>query len=264
MPAVPKHYGLLGLLWVSMLTGFFDDASVHPWSELTKGSLDLVLAVSAALILAWDDIPLLWLPFTTTVVPLSRIWFVMMATAIIWGTINTTNCSDGVDGLSGTLVGIAGSCLAILLYGVIGHITIARYLGIPYSPTAASWAICLLTFVGGIGGYVWHNAYPSTVLMGDAGSRSIGFLLGVTILKTGNPCVLLATSGLLWLNGGVGLLKLACLRLFRLHLFQGIRCPLHDYFRHVKGWSNTQVMIRFTLFQVLSSGILLGVLLKIR
>jgi phospho-N-acetylmuramoyl-pentapeptide-transferase len=112
--------------------------------------------------------------------------------------------------------------------------------------------------------YVWHNAYPSAVLMRDAGSRALGFLLGVTILKTGNPCVLIVTGGLLWINGGTGLLKLAFLRMFRIHLFRRIRCPLHDYFRHVKGWSNTQVMIRFTLAQLLTTGILFGILLKIR
>jgi phospho-N-acetylmuramoyl-pentapeptide-transferase len=264
MPAVLSHYLLLGLTWVTMLAGFLDDRSAHPWGELRKGSLDLVLAISAALILAWDAVPLVWLPFTTAVITPSRGWFVIMATVIIWGTINTTNCSDGVDGLSGTMVALAGSCLVALLYGILGHVAIAQYLRVPYSSTASSWAICLLTFVGGLGGYLWHNAYPSRVLMGDAGSRALGFLLGVTILKTGNPCILLVTSHILWLNGGAGLLKLACLRLFRLHLFPHIRCPLHDYFRHVRGWSNTQVVIRFTLAQVLTTGILLGILLKIR
>ena len=264
MPAVGSHYLLLGLTWLAMVTGFLDDRSALPWGELRKGCLDLALAISAALILTWNTVPTLWLPFTTTILTLSREGFVIMATVIIWGMINTTNCSDGVDGLSGTLVGIAGICLTALLYGVLGHADFARYLRIPYSSTAASWAICLFTFVGGLGGYVWHNAYPSRVLMGDAGSRALGFLLGVTIVKTGNPCVLIVTSSLLWINGGAGLLKLACLRLFRIHLFPHIRCPLHDYFRHVKGWSNTQVMIRFTLAQILITGVLFVILLKIR
>lgn len=264
MPPVPEHYLLAVLIWLTMLTGFFDDFSPHPWGELLKGSLDLVLAAAASLVLTWHSVPVLWLPFTATVIHLSRFRFCIMATVIIWGTINTTNCSDGVDSLSGTLAGIAGFFLVFLLYAVIGHIEIAHYLKIPYSPTAASWAVCLLTFMGGLGGYLWHNAYPSSVLMGDAGSRALGFLLGVTILKTGNPFVLLVTGSLLWLNGGTGLIKLAFLRLFKIHLLQNIRCPLHDYFRHVKGWSNTQVVIRFMLVQVLLTGILFIILLKIR
>ncbi len=264
MPPEPEHYLLICLTWVTMLTGFLDDYSSQPWGELFKGSLDLVLAVAAALILAWHSVPVLWLPFTAEVLHLSRFWFCIFAVALIWGTINTTNCSDGVDGLSGSLAGIAGSFLAVLLYVVIGHIDMAQYLKIPYSPTAASWAVCLLTFLGGLGGYLWHNAYPSSVLMGDAGSRALGFLLGVTILKTGNPFVLLVAGSLLWLNGGAGLLKLLFLRLFKIHVLRNIRCPLHDYFRHVKGWSNTQVVVRFMLLQVLLTGVLFIILLKVR
>ena len=264
MPPEPEHYFLICLTWLSMLTGFLDDNSSKPWGELLKGSLDLFLAIAAALILTWHYVPVIWLPFTVTVVHLSRFWFCILATAIIWGTINTTNCSDGVDGLSGSLTGIAGSFLVVLLYVIIGHVEISQYLRIPYSSNAASWAICLLTFLGGLGGYLWYNAYPSSVLMGDAGSRALGFLLGVSILKTGNPFILIVTGSLLWLNGGAGLLKLVFLRLFKIHLFKNIRCPLHDYFRHVKGWSNTQVVIRFILLQVLLTGVLFIVLLKVR
>ncbi len=264
LPPVPEHYFLAALIWLTMLTGFLDDSSSHPWGELLKGSLDLVLAAGASVVLTWNYVPVLWLPFTSDVIHLSHFWFCIMATVIIWGTINTTNCSDGVDGLSGTLAGIAGFFLVFLLYAVVGHIEISYYLKIPYSPTAASWAVCVITFMGGLGGYLWHNAYPSRVLMGDAGSRALGFLLGVTILKTGNPFVLLVTGSLMWLNGGTGLVKLLFLRLFKINLLRNIRCPLHDYFRHTKGWSNTQVVIRFMLVQVLLTGILSVVLLKIR
>jgi phospho-N-acetylmuramoyl-pentapeptide-transferase len=264
MPVDPIHYVLLGLTCLNMIAGFLDDASQNPWGAYKKGGIDLVLAGIAACVLVWDGVPPIWLPVTKTVYAISAPWYIMIATIIIWGSINTTNCSDGVDGLSGTMVSVAGMFLAGLLYGIIGHRDVAFYLGIPYSPTAASWAICVLTFVGGVCGYLWHNALPSTVLMGDAGSRALGFLLGVTVMKTGNPFVLLVTIGLLWINGGTGLLKIAFLRFFHIHLFRNIRCPLHDYFRQVKGWSNTQVLLRFVIAQIMLSGTLLVALLKVR
>ena len=113
-------------------------------------------------------------------------------------------------------------------------------------------------------GYLWYNAYPSEMLMGDAGSRALGLLLGILVIKSGNPFMLLIVSGVLLVNGGTGILKVALLRFFKISIFQNVRFPLHDHFRHSSGWSNNQVLVRFTLLQVMITLIFIVALIKIR
>jgi phospho-N-acetylmuramoyl-pentapeptide-transferase len=118
--------------------------------------------------------------------------------------------------------------------------------------------------VGCLGGYLWHNAHPSAVLMGDAGSRPVGFLLGVLVLGTGNPVLLLVVAGVVLVNGATGLVKVALLRFLRIGIFRSIRWPLHDHLRQARGWSNTQVLLRFGLLQAFVTPLLLLLVLKVR
>jgi len=85
--------------------------------------------------------------------------------------------------------------------------------------------------------------------MGDAGSRPIGFLMGVLVLASGNPFLIFIVSGVILANGATGLLKLFLLRFFKIGIFKKVRYPLHDHVRREKGWSNPQVLIRFVLLQ---------------
>ena len=100
--------------------------------------------------------------------------------------------------------------------------------------------------------------------MGDAGSRAIGFFIGICVLVAGNPFLILATSSIIFVNGGMGLLKVALLRFFKIKIFSSIRFPLHDHMRKNKDWSPTQVLIKFLIMQVLITIALLGILFKVR
>jgi len=264
VPFTAKQIAILILTAGAMFCGYWDDRSHSAWHEYTKGGLDLLLAVLAALVFVWKQPPVLWLPLTTAIFHVAPVIYVVFATLFIWLCINATNCSDGVDGLSGTMILLAFVGIGAFLYLIVGHVSIAQYLRVPYYQDAAPWGILLLTFVGGIAGYLWYNAYPSQVLMGDAGSRALGFLLGVALLQTGNPCMLLVAGSVLCVNGGTGLVKVALLRFFKIRIFHTIRFPLHDHVRHAKHWSNTQVLVRFTLIQILVTIILFGMLIKIR
>ena len=113
-------------------------------------------------------------------------------------------------------------------------------------------------------GYLWYNAFPSAMLMGDAGSRPVGFLMGVLVLACGNPFLIFVVAGVILANGATGLLKVALLRAFRIGIFKSVRYPLHDHVRQKYGWSNTQVLVRFALLQALGTPILLLLLLKVR
>jgi phospho-N-acetylmuramoyl-pentapeptide-transferase len=248
----------------AMFFGFLDDKSPDVWSEYKRATIDLVLAIVTSLAICGFSEVEIWLPLTKETFALSPWIFVPIGTVIIWTAINSTNCTDGVDGLSGTLSVIALTTLGAILYFVLGHQDIASYLLLPHYQEGATFGIMAFSVVGTIIGYLWYNAHPSVVLMGDAGSRALGFLIGVLVIKTGNPFVIFIVSGVLLLNGGTGLVKVALLRFIKISIFKSIRFPLHDHVRHNKGWSNTQVLVRFSELQVMWMLVLMVLLIKIR
>lgn len=260
--------GLMLLLTAAvMITGFLDDRSVKSWGEYLKGSLDLILSFITSLVIFFVYFKgkvIFWLPFTSSFITVPPAVFFIVSILVLWISINTTNCTDGVDGLSGMLILMALVSLGIVFYFVLGHIKVAAYLLVPTIRTGAKWAVMIFTLCGVLMGYLWHNAYPSKVLMGDAGSRALGFFIGVLVLISGNPFILLMTSGMILINGGTGILKIVLLRFFKIKIFKNIRFPLHDHMKKNLQWSPTQVLIRFMILQILITVILLGILFKVR
>ena len=260
---------IIVLTWLTMLTGYLDDRSVKSWGEYRKALLDLILSIAAAFTLYYacrhdDGNIYFWLPFTTKPIAVAEWLYIIIAVIIIWASINTTNCTDGVDGLSSTLVLIGLITLGIIFYFILGHTVIAKYLLVPHLADGAQWAILVFALAGVLMGYLWHNAFPSKVLMGDAGSRALGFFIGVCVMVTGNPFLLLATSSIIFVNGGMGLLKVALLRFFKIKIFSTIRFPLHDHMRQKRNWSATQVLVKFMILQLLITMVILGIVFKVR
>lgn len=280
LPFKLDYLALFGLIFAAMLSGYFDDRSSRPWGEYRKGALDLVIALLTAIVLFGFEPVEIWLPFyapkmapvlsgATEVALIDPIMiapslYLPVATVILWVSINATNCSDGVDGLSASLLTFAYLCLGGLLYGVVGHQKIADYLLVPFYPDGAEWAILACCFSGALCSYLWYNAHPSHLLMGDAGSRPLGLLLGILVLVAGNPFLILVMGVILLANGATGLVKVALLRFFKVGLFMKIRFPLHDHFRQNHNWSNTQVLVRFLILQGFLTALLIVLFLKIR
>lgn len=303
LPPSWKLWGIAFCLLFCMLTGFLDDASEVGWGELKKGLWDGIIALLAAAILCEGQDAVIWLPLLKGsqagggfLVPF---WlYIPCAAALLWLSINVVNCSDGVDGMAGSLA-LLGLCgLGAFLYGVAGHVTLAKYLLIPHNPEGAYWGVLIFTAAGGLAGYLWHNANPSAVLMGDAGSRFLGLLIGLAVLASGNPFLFLAAAPILLFDGGIGLLKLCFLRslkkldydvrpplrnivnaknpanfasdeeavrqLFPVRLIHRLRCPMHDHCRKNLDWSVTQVVMRFMLLQALLMPLILILILKLR
>lgn len=271
---VPMNWvraSIIVITWLTMLTGFLDDRSTTSWGEYLKGALDLIISVATSFILYFglksvsaDGIVRFWLPFTSNEIAVAPAVYIILCTIMLWASINTTNCTDGVDGLSATLVLIALLTLGVLFYVVLGHKDISAYLLLPHLPMGANWAIMMFAMAGVIMGYLWLNAFPSKCLMGDAGSRAIGYFIGVGVMINGNPFLILATSSIIFINGGMGLLKVFLLRFFKIKIFENIRFPLHDHMRKNRGWSPTQVVIKFMIMQILITCAILGIFLKIR
>ncbi len=267
-------------LYAAMIFGYLDDKALVPWGESKKGLLDLAVSFAAALFIYFghheEGGMLVWLPFLTGPVngafTVSGWVYIPVATFILWFTMNVTNCSDGVDGLAGSLTVIALAMLAVILYIVVGYRPVAHYFIIPVYAEAARWAIVVMIVCGAFGAYLWWNAEPSKILMGDAGSRFLGMLVAAASLMTGNPFIVLALSPVVIVNGGGGLGKLVLLRMAKRLGFEigenaairRVRFPLHDHCKKNLHWSNAQVLMRFILLQLAIMPILLVVLLKVR
>lgn len=226
------------LVFAAMLTGFLDDCSKAPWGEYKKGLLDLIIAVMIAVTMInfnGSDINIVSLDVTVTIPP---VVYGVLTVILVWVSINVTNCSDGVDGLSGTLTMITLMTIYIVM----------ELLG-----TAGEFSYHILLFVVCILGYLWFNATPSKLMMGDAGSRAMGLFIAIAILKTGSPLLYIPVAIVLILDGGLGLVKVALLRFLKLHILKNTRTPLHDHVRKVKNWSNTQAVFRFAIIQIVVS-----------
>ncbi len=221
-----------------MMTGYLDDASKAPWGEYKKGLLDFIIAIIIAIAFLYYNVNSVELLIFGTEFILNPIVYGILIVILVWTAINVTNCSDGVDGLSGTLTII--TITSIYIINVIkGNNDEFNYLIIIFG-------LCILA-------YLWFNAAPSKLMMGDAGSRAMGLFISIAVLKTGSPIIYLLVSLVLVLDGGLGLLKVALLRFLKIHIFKDVRLPLHDHVRKVKQWSNTQTVFRFAIIQIFVS-----------
>lgn len=224
------------LVVIEMLTGFFDDTAEKPWGEWKKGLLDLFVAVAVTgTYLYYNSSTLI---FGDTVIALHPALFAVCAVVLVWAAINVTNCADGVDGLSGTLV-----IVTLTSFYVINKIL----------STGTDMAFPVLLFMVCILGYLWYNATPSRLLMGDAGSRAMGVFISIVALKSGNPLLFIPAAFVLIMDGGLGLLKVSLIRVFKIRILKNTLTPLHDHVRKKLEWSNTQTVFRFVIIQVVVS-----------
>jgi phospho-N-acetylmuramoyl-pentapeptide-transferase len=253
----------LPLIASATLVGYLDDRR-GGFNEYQLAVMDALIAVGASIAMLGIHGWVVWLPGWKAAIPLSSWLAIPLASGVIWLSINATNCSDGVDGVSGSLTGTAILILGGLLYAVIGNDIVALHLSIPANPQGADWAIMAFVMVGAVSGYLWYNAPPSVVLMGDAGSRPLGLLIGMLVVATGNPLFLLLVGSVIVLNGATGLAKVAITRFLKIRVLSKIRFPLHDHCRKNLGWSNSQVLVRFLLLHLGLSALLVILVLKIR
>lgn len=228
----------LVLLVICMMTGYLDDAAAVPWGEYKKGILDLCVAILVALTYLHFHPSQIELALFHTTIALHPVLMAIGIVLLVWVSVNVTNCSDGVDGLSGTL--------AIITVMTIYIIDRMKNKAGDFSFLILIFAVCIL-------GYLWYNATPSRLLMGDAGSRAMGMFISVAILKTGYPFLYIPVALMLILDGGLGLIKIALLRFFKIHFLKNVRLPLHDHVRKKLNWSNTQTVYRFAIIQIILS-----------
>lgn len=236
IPITPENIIIYILLLAAMLTGYLDDVSKIPWGEVKKGILDLIICIIAVVTYCNFDGNYTIYFFGGVSLTLPPILYILIATFFLWVSINVTNCTDGVDGLLGTLSVIT----LVSLAGIFCLCENTEILGM------CLILACILL------GYLYFNAHPSQLIMGDAGSRAIGLFLGIAVLKTHIPLIYFLICLVIFTDGGAGLVKLLVLRILKAKNFmKNIRTPIHDHFRKNSGWSDTQTVARFAIIHII-------------
>ena len=222
------------LLLAVMLSGYLDDASKTPWNEYKKGFIDLVISVVAMWTFTNYNQELLAIHIGPVVLDIPVPVYFILGIILIWVSINVTNCNDGVDGLCASLC-----CVVISSFTII------------YASELGSYVITGFIFVSVLLAYLYFNSTPSSMLMGDAGSRALGFYIALIAMKTGHPVSYVLLALVLIVDGGIGLVKIALKRFLKISILVNTRTPLHDHARKNKGWSDTQVVFRCVIFQII-------------
>ncbi|MEW6314096.1 MAG: phospho-N-acetylmuramoyl-pentapeptide-transferase [Pseudomonadota bacterium] len=211
-----------------------------------------LFAIGAALYLAYEaKVPAqqeLIVPFFKTVTyPLGAIGFVVLTYFVIVGTSHAVNLTDGLDGLAIMPTVMVGSALGIFAY-VAGHAVFSKYLGFPYIPGAGELTVFCAALAGAGLGFLWFNAYPAEVFMGDVGALALGAALGVVAVIVRQEIVLFIMGGVFVMETLSVMLQVASFKLTGKRIFR--MAPLHHHFE-LKGWKETQVVVRFWIITML-------------
>lgn len=187
-------------------------------------------------------------------------WFyVLLAYLVIVGSSNAVNLTDGLDGLAILPTVLVAGALAIFAYAA-GNIRFADYLGIPYVPGVGEVAIFCGAMVGAGLGFLWFNAYPAQVFMGDIGALALGAALGVVAVTVRQELALFIMGGIFVMEAVSVMLQVASFKLTGRRVFR--MAPLHHHYE-LKGWPEPRVIVRFWIITVIL--VLIGLAsLKIR
>lgn len=250
-------------LWITLfvflgfgLVGFLDDylkIRRHNNKGLSpRAKLAGQILVSIAAMLLLMRLPAystyLALPFLKTMGPDLGWFYIPLAVIVMVGSSNGVNLTDGLDGLAIGPTVVAGICFAIFIY-VAGNVRIAGYLQIPHVPGIGEVTVFCGAFIGAGLGFLWYNAYPAQMFMGDVGSLSLGGTLGFLAVLCKQELILLIVGGLFVVETLSVVLQVGYFRftggkrIFRM-------APLHHHFE-LKGIPESKIIIRFWITSVL-------------
>jgi len=183
----------------------------------------------------------LYLPFLKDPVLRLGYLFFPFGLVLLVGTSNTVNLTDGLDGLVSGLLIIVGLCFGIISY-LSGHEWFSQYLNIRYLPGGHELTIFSLAMVGAVVGFLWFNAHPSEVFMGDTGSLALGGVVGLMALLLKREILLIVIGGVFVLEGLSVIIQVFWFKRTGKRVFK--MAPLHHHFE-LSGWSETKVVTRF-------------------
>ena len=211
-----------------------------------------VIGVTAACFLAYySNLPqqtAFIVPFFKQVTyPLGAFGFIVMTYFVIVGTSNAVNLTDGLDGLAILPTVMIGGALGVFAY-VAGHAVFAKYLGFPYIPGAGELAVICGAIAGAGLAFLWFNAYPAEVFMGDVGALALGAALGTIAVIVRQEIVLFIMGGVFVVETLSVMLQVASFKLTGRRIFR--MAPLHHHYE-LKGWKENQVVVRFWIITMM-------------
>jgi phospho-N-acetylmuramoyl-pentapeptide-transferase len=174
-------------------------------------------------------------------------WYVLVVYFVVVGSSNAVNLTDGLDGLAILPTVLIAGALAIFAYAT-GHLYIAKYLGIPYVSDIGEVAVFCGAMVGAGLGFLWFNAYPAQVFMGDVGALALGAALGTVAVLVRQELVFFLMAGVFVMETVSVILQVASFRLTGRRIFR--MAPLHHHFE-LKGWPEPRVIVRFWIITVI-------------
>ena len=253
----PYNWFLIFIAASFGLLGAYDDykkiklKSSHGISSKLKFSLQIILALIGILILYItsnsDQINNLYFPFFKNLVINLGWFFIPFYMFILVGASNAVNLTDGLDGLAIIPVMITASSMGIIAY-LVGNYVFSNYLYIQFIPNVGEIVIiCAALFGSGLG-FLWFNAPPAMIFMGDTGSLSLGGLIASIAISVKHEIVLFIIGGLFVLEASSVIIQVTSYKLIGKRVF--MMAPLHHHFEQ-KGWSESTIVIRFWILSII-------------
>ncbi|WP_457680107.1 phospho-N-acetylmuramoyl-pentapeptide-transferase [Thermovibrio sp.] len=254
------------------LIGFVDDyikakkKNPEGLSERAKFLSQLFIAASVALFLYFKGFSTeLYFPVFKNLHFNLGLLFIPWAVFVIVGSSNAVNITDGLDGLAIGPV-ITTSFVFMVFSYVAGNVKLANYLHLPYVPGAGELSIACAAIIGASLAFLWFNAYPADVFMGDVGSLSLGALLGTVALLTKEEFILAIAGGIFVLETLSVIVQRFYFKYTKRKFGEGRRifkmAPLHHHFEK-KGWEEPKITVRFWIISIILALLALS-MLKIR
>ena len=187
------------------------------------------------------------IPFVKSIFFLGLASYYCFTTFVITGTSNAVNLTDGLDGLAIVPIMIAIASFGLISY-LSGHIFFSEYLGINYIPETGELSVLCCAILGSCLGFLWFNAPPAMIFMGDTGSLSLGAILGSIAVITKHEIVLIIIGGLFVLETISVIIQVVSFKLTGRRIFK--MAPLHHHFEQ-KGWEESTIVIRFWIIAVI-------------
>jgi phospho-N-acetylmuramoyl-pentapeptide-transferase len=249
---------VLGVTFAFGLIGFYDDylklvvrnsrGLVPRWKYFWQSVAGLVTAVALYVTAETPAETTFYVPFFKDIaIPLSATAFILLTYLMIVGMSNAVNLTDGLDGLAIMPAALVASALGVFAY-VSGNAIFAQYLSIPAIPQSGELLIFCAALVGAGLGFLWFNAYPAQVFMGDIGALAIGAAIGVLAVIVRQEIVVLVMGGIFVLETASVILQVASYKLTGRRLFR--MAPIHHHFE-LKGWAEPKVIVRFWIISLL-------------
>ena len=180
-------------------------------------------------------------PFIKNIRPNLGVFYIPFAMLVIVGASNAVNLTDGLDGLAIGPVMVAAATYAVIAY-LTGNVKNAEYLQIPYVAGVGELSVFCAALVAAGLGFLWYNAYPAQMFMGDVGSLALGGALGIVAVMTKNELLLVIVGGVFVMEAMSVIFQVASYKLRRKRVF--LMAPIHHHYE-LKGWKEPQIIVRF-------------------